>query len=374
MSDFKVQGKLGLDGSGFFSTLGKAHGMVNSFGGMLAGAFSVGAITAFSKSILDLAGNLNDVSEALALNVEFLQRFVNSARQSGGGLGDVEKFLFKANESRQAAVNKPGGPEATAFRALGFSSDQVANATAQQFMEQIIRAFADGATTQEMNALGDIGGKSAKKLVGGFKDGLDQATEIMTQDLVVQLDEIGDKFTSLATTLKVVFAPALMFVADAVLASVNKIKQAGSLVGGASVKPLSAKDILTILFQGLPAFAVKRLFSDDAQTAAANEIIAQQKQEEADKKTLDAKKAERESNQNASPGLTAEAEKEKAVKSSNGVGGFNGDSLLAVGNFLGAGKANSLQSIAEKHLTVATQQLDVLKKLAGNMNSLTIPI
>ena len=77
MSDFRVQGRLGLDGAAFFSTLNRARGAVGSFGAAMAGAFSVGAITAFSKSILDLAGNLNDVSEALGLNVEYLQKFLN---------------------------------------------------------------------------------------------------------------------------------------------------------------------------------------------------------------------------------------------------------------------------------------------------------
>lgn len=119
MSDFKVQGRLGLDGSGFFSTLSQARGAVNSFGGMLAGAFSVGAITAFSKGIVDLAGKLKDVSDALGINVEFLQRFVNSAKLSGGSIEDVQKFLGEANSARQAALDNPSGKEAGAFAKLG---------------------------------------------------------------------------------------------------------------------------------------------------------------------------------------------------------------------------------------------------------------
>ena len=341
MSDFKVQGKLGLDGAGFFSTLNKAEGAVNSFGGMLAGAFSVGAIVAFSKSILDLAGHLNDVSSALALNVEFLQRFVNSARQSGGDLGDVEKFLFKANESRQAAVNNPEGTQASAFKTLGFSSDQVANATAQQFMEQIIKAFSDGATPQEMNALTEIGGKSAKKLVGGFKDGLDQATEVMTEDLVLQLDEIGDKFTSLATTLKTVFAPAILYVLDVVNGVVGSLKFAFEFYKG--------------LFKG---------GSLDAARAAGNaELLRQAEQDKVAAVTTEKKRRARHETEATGPGLVPET-KDKPAKEE--IAKRYSDSLLSVGNFLGSGGGASLQSVAESHLQVSRDILAVLRSQSSS--------
>lgn len=340
MSDFRVQGRLGLDGSGFFSTLGKAQGAVGAFGSALAGAFSVGAITAFSKSVLDLAGRLNDVSDALAINVEFLQKFINSAAKSGGGIGDLEKFLFESNKARQAALDNPTGKEAGAFAQLGFTTSDIQSATSQQLIEKIIKAMADGATPQELNALAEIGGKSAKKLVGGFKDGLDESTGIMAKELVSQLDEIGDRFTSLATSLKTGFAPIILWVIKSIQAAVDIFS-----AGKAYYSELISTGSIGKAGEALTAELLKQA-EDDKKRAAA----------QADRKTMKA------SAETAPAGFAAKTTAEEAFKT----GGFatkSGDSLLSVGNFLGSGGVASLSSIAQRSLEIQTQHLAVSRSL-----------
>ncbi len=347
MSDFKVQGKLGLDGAGFFSTLNSAKSAVNSFGGMLAGAFSVGAIAAFSKSVIDLASSLNDVSDALAINVEYLQKFLNSARQSGGDLGDIEKFIFKANQSRQAAVNNPTGPEAGAFQRMGFSSSDISSATAQQMMDKIISAFASGATPQKLNDLSEIGGKSAKKLVGGFKEGLDQSTGIMSEELVIQLDTMGDKFQTLATTLKTILAPAINYI----LSQLNEMAGGHSRVDALTRKAManykSGMPLLASILKGREDLNAE----DDAKEAKERKRLADIR---AGRKTSESTPANFVSQ--IKPAATT-AEKSYS------------DSLLAVGNFLGSGKASSLQSIAQKHLDIATQHLAVSRSILSAVGS-----
>lgn len=359
MSDFKVQGRLGLDGAGFFSTLNQARGAVSSFGGMLAGAFSIGAITSFSKSILDLAGNLNDVSDALNLNVEFLQRFKNSAAKSGGSLGDIEKFLFESQKSRQAAITNPAGAEAGAFKTLGFSAQDVSKLSPQKFIEKLIEAFSDGATPQEINALSEIGGKSAKKLVGGFKEGLDMQTAIIHDALISQLDEIGDKFTDIGTTLKSLFAPALGVVANAIKTVLDKIEQIQSFYGDfignliAGVKNGGGKDFATMTREA--ADAREKTKQEQAERDARNEETRQQK------------KAAKIAANDASP----EFKIEDAFKGQKDSARSNiySDSRLAVGGFLGQGGQVSLQSIAQRQLSVAEKSHDTLVKILAKYNS-----
>jgi hypothetical protein len=359
MSDFKVQGRLGLDGSGFFSTLNQARGAVSSFGGMLAGAFSVGAIAAFSKSILDLAGNLNDVSDALNLNVEFLQRFKNSAAKSGGGLGDIEKFLFESSKARQEAVTDPSGKAGQAFSKLGFSSADVSKLNPQQFIEKIIDAFRDGATPQQINALSEIGGRSAKKLVGGFKEGLDMQTAIIEDSLITQLDDIGDKFTSIGTTIKSMFAPALGMIADAIQFVLDKIEQIQSFYGS----------FLGDLLAGVQGGGGKSFSQMKDEAVAAREQTKEKQKEiaalalQTSKQKRDAKLAE----QSASP----EFKMEDAFKSkdSSKQSSVYSDSRLSIGGFLGQGGTTSLSSIAQRQLAVAEKSHDTLKKILEKYNS-----
>lgn len=357
MSDFKVQGRLGLDGSGFFSTLSQARGAVNSFGGMLAGAFSVGAITAFSKSILDLAGNLNDVSDALNLNVEFLQRFKNSAAKSGGGLGDIEKFLFESNKSRQEAVNNPAGKTGQAFSSLGFSGADVATLNPQQFIEKIIQAFSNGASPQQMNALSEIGGKSAKTLVGGFKDGLDMQTAIIEESLIHQLDDIGDKFTSIGTTIKSMFAPALGTIADAIKYVLDKLEQIQAFYGS------FLGDILAGLKEG-----GGKSFSEmtkDAGYARDNVAIQQFERDQKERNTQRAKNAAKTAAEQASPNFQP-TEIKQPTKPELKSQSIYSDSRLAVGGFLGQG-AQSMATIAQKQLEIQTQSLNFLKSIDANL-------
>ena len=356
MSDFRVQGKIALDGAGFFSTLNRARGSLNSFGNVLAGAFSVGAIAAFSKSILDLAGNLNDVSEALNLNVEFLQRFKNSAAKSGGGLDDIGKFLFESQKARQSAVDNPKGKEASAFKTLGFSQSDISKLNPQQFIEKIIKAFADGATPQEINAVGEIGGRAAKKLIGGFKEGLDMQTEIINESLISQLDEIGDKFTEVGTTMKSLFAPALGIVADGIKYFLDKLEQVQSFWG----------DFLGNVMAGISDGSGKS-FSQMQQEAAAARDATAKEQEERAKRVSDIRSAARSakrSEQQASPDF--EPIEVKAKTAASGSGSLYSDSRLSVGGFLGQG-AGSMATIAQKQLEIQTQSLNFLKSIDANL-------
>lgn len=359
MSDFKVKGKLSLDGAGFFSTLNSARSAVNSFGGMLAGAFSVGAIAAFTKSVVDLAGELNDVSEALSINVEYLQKFLNSAMTSGGSLGDIEKFIFESNKARQSAVNNPGGKEMGAFSALGFSAQQVSQANPQQFMDQIIKAFARGATPQKINAISEIGGKSAKKLVGGFKDGLDEETKIINKDLIVQLDEIGDKFTRMANTIKAAFAPVLQYILDIAIASSKEVRRNQEYYGGIAGNLIAGNS-----WSEAVTDATKDL-ADLDKTIAGEDAVYE--------KYRAGKAAARSGSENARANFIPDA----GFGKSGGESGYS-DSLLSVGNFLGSGKASSLQSIAQRHLDIATEHLavsrSILSAVGTNVGNLVVGI
>jgi hypothetical protein len=363
--DFRVQGKLGLDGAGFFSTLNKAEGAAMKLGTMLAGAFSVGAITSFSKSVLDLAGNLRDVSDALNINVEWLQKFINSAVTSGGSLQDVEKFLVTSMRNRQSALDSPDSAMGRSFTRLGFSQNDIANLNPQQFMERLIEAFRGGASAEMINSLVEIGGKSAKNLIGGFKAGLDESVLIMTDDVIDSLDEIGDKFSQLGTSLKVFLAPAITAVADAVTGAVNLIKQSVAMVGAFMGRVYGDSQTGgTTLGQTL-----KRAMNEAIQAQATTER-EQDERAARDAETRAQARSARRQQQQESAGLTAAAKEAERTKATS-AGSIASDSRVAVGGFLGQGASMALGAIAERQLQVARQTLLVQRDILTAINSMT---
>lgn len=399
MSDFKVQGKLGLDGAGFFSTLNQARGAVSSFGGMLAGAFSVGAIASFTKGVISLAGKLNDVSDALSINVEFLQRFINSAKLSGGSIESVEKFIATLQRSRQEAVNNPTGKEAMAFGALGIGKSDISKASNQKIMEMIISSFASGVTIQKSNALYEVGGKAADKLIGGFRDGLSDKP-FMTEEQISLLDEIGDTFDQLGTDIQTTFAPAILAVADALSTLYDFIQ---SFVAGiaATVEEMRSGDdnnkklaedkanrdeqLARVQKKIDAARDAGLLTAEEADkkmeditrksklgftnisfvAAASEEFMARQEEREKAKEERAAARANKRNGQDIVP-TTNQASKSSSFDFRHG------DSRLAIGGLFGQGGGDQLGSIARRQLESQLKSQDYLKTIAESYKGSSI--
>jgi hypothetical protein len=387
VSDFRVQGKIALDGAGFFSTLNRARGAVSSFGGALAGAFSVGAIAGFTRGVIALAGKLNDVSDALNINVEFLQRFVNSAKLSGGSLEDFEKFIATTQRSRQAALNDPKGKEAQSFGKLGIDAVGISSMSNQQLTEAIMQSMASGITADKTNALYEVGGKSAAKLAAGFRDGLSDKP-IMTAEQIAIIDDIGDSFAELYQTLQVSLAPALLYIVDTLQIVLDAIDQfvagAAAIISGtqeneqkdaedranreaqlAKLETQLAGKVSSGKMTQSESDALLAKVKGDSAINRSNATFTQGvKDEAAEQSARDEARAARRAARRAAaeegvPPLVADAKKEKS-------GSIYSDSRLSVGGFLGQG-AGSMATIAQKQLEIQTQSLGFLKSINDSL-------
>ena len=390
MSDFRVQGKIALDGAGFFSTLNRARGAVSSFGGALAGAFSVGAIAGFTKGVIALAGKLNDVADALNINVEFLQRFVNSAKLSGGSLEDFEKFIATTQRSRQAALNDPKGKDAQSFGKLGIGAGGISTMSNQQLTEAIMQSMASGITADKTNALYEVGGKSAAKLAAGFRDGLSDKP-IMTAEQIAIIDDIGDSFGELYQTLQVELAPAILDAADALQDFLDVTLQfidglaakiVGMRGGKTSNQNVAEQERIKYLQQRAKAQLDVRVESGDFTQAEADKRYAKmmrisgaseldtfgsaaldrsERQAERKKQRAEERAARLAAREAGVPPLVADPKKGNDAK-----GSIYSDSRLSVGGFLGQG-AGSMATIAQKQLEIQTQSLNFLKSIDANL-------
>lgn len=95
MADFlSLTAKLGLDGTGFQRGISQAGRQFDRFTsgikGRIAAAFSIGAITAFGRSVVQAAGRFKDLSEQSGFSVETIQRLDYVARQSGLSFEDLQ--------------------------------------------------------------------------------------------------------------------------------------------------------------------------------------------------------------------------------------------------------------------------------------------
>src|SRR5687767_3196017 len=84
------------------STVENASKRIDSIGATvqrtLVGAFSVGAVVSFGKSVFNTAGEIGDMASALGISAESLQRFAFAAEQSGGSMNGVVTSLNFMNK------------------------------------------------------------------------------------------------------------------------------------------------------------------------------------------------------------------------------------------------------------------------------------
>lgn len=134
MGALSLLAKIGVDSTDLQIGLKRASSMADKFGkdfqsaitGQIAAAFSIAAITSFTKSIINAADEIGDLSEQLGLTNEEVQRFQVLAGQSGVKFESIASAIEKVNKARIEAL-KSAGPERDTFAALGITVADLAN-------------------------------------------------------------------------------------------------------------------------------------------------------------------------------------------------------------------------------------------------------
>lgn len=202
--------KLGLDQGGLQTGLLQAKSSISSFAGsvskQLAGALSVTAIVSAISSVVDKAGQLQDISDKFGLSAESLQRIGNAAQESGGSIQDVATALARIGAAAQEAATRGTKELVTAFADIGVTGNDLVRLSPEQLFYRLANAMNDGSLAGKDLA-------TAKQLLGrGFKTLLPvlrmteeqikevgDATGVMADTTVARLDRIGDAWTRLKT-------------------------------------------------------------------------------------------------------------------------------------------------------------------------------
>lgn len=254
MSTESLEFKSSLDSSAFARGLRQMEQGANkagskiasSFEGMakggvasLAAAFSIGAIVAFGKSVLDFAGDLQDSSDAIGITTDSLQG-LNAVFLAGGSDAETTKRgLITLTRSLQDIATTADGPARKALDALGISFADIAGLTADEAMYVIADAM-KGATDKgaaldaAMVLLGKSASKMAPALLGGAEAMREMAnsTSKLTPQQIKDLADVGDRIDENTTKLKVYAAQLALGAAESTVLTGLARTQLALMTGG----------------------------------------------------------------------------------------------------------------------------------------------
>lgn len=124
--------KIGVDGTHFETGMKRVQSTGTAFakdfkkevGSTLAAAFSVGAVAAFGKQVVDVADNIGDLAEQLGITTDQVQILQALAGQTGVKFETMSKALDVVNGKRLDAIETDGQARKS-FTSLGISVEEL---------------------------------------------------------------------------------------------------------------------------------------------------------------------------------------------------------------------------------------------------------
>jgi hypothetical protein len=263
--------RLGIDNKGVTKGLGLVQGQINEFSRTARNAIT-SALGAYLteegiRSIIEYGREIDDTAKRLGVSAEAVQVWGYALRKTGQDQSAMISLFEKMAMARDKALGGETGA-LNAFKQFGISVDDLRNKRLEDLADQISDVFKAGDPQKLVGALREIGGRSAGGAVDALKDGIKDARKeakdlglIMTDDVVAQLKEAGDRMTEIGTKLKVFFADPIVFAMKLVQSIVAEIETDLQRIG------LHIARFTTVLKNGL---------FNDAANARAQEFFDQE--------------------------------------------------------------------------------------------------
>jgi predicted nucleic acid-binding Zn-ribbon protein len=171
-------------------------GIAGKIGPAIAGAFTIGAITSFAKEVIDLGGQISDLSARTGIGSDAIQELKYAAEQTGSSIdsivGSIEKMGIKLTEASDDTL--------MAVSALGLSIDDLRHMRPEDAYTAIADAVAEiQDPMRQVEIATELMGRSAAENLPAIKAGLSDLRQeardlgqVMSKDAVEGLDALGD--------------------------------------------------------------------------------------------------------------------------------------------------------------------------------------
>ena len=194
----------------FKTSFGNVTSMATSFGRILGASFSAGAIIAYGRQVVNLGGQLKDLSQQTGISGQTLSGLKSVLEENGTSLDAFAKGIFTAQKNLGGIKNE-SDPAAQAVKALGLNLKQLQEADTEKFLEMVTDALGNIENPLNRNALGAaLLGKSFRELGPALMEAAGQLQELrkngLSDDDIEILDKFGDAWTRLANTIEVYVA------------------------------------------------------------------------------------------------------------------------------------------------------------------------
>jgi hypothetical protein len=208
----KLQAEIGLDGTGFRTGMQKIQTSVNQLKTAFGTAFTVGALTSATRSIINFASEIKDTATRLQVSTDFIQELRFAAQQSGSGLSVATLALEKMGVQMQNAIEN-GGDAMQAFNRLGVSFAELKNNSPEDVFRLIGRNLQTMERSLETNsAVIQVFGRGGGRLVTVLKELAENSQKfkdtqpLVTEESINNIERLGDRVDGLRNKLKALAA------------------------------------------------------------------------------------------------------------------------------------------------------------------------
>lgn len=195
----QIQSSLKTLEGNFSASLGRIQNVMRNVGGALGIGLGIGAIVGFGKSILNLAGQLQDLSDRTGISTQTLSGLKSTLEQSGVSLEQFAKGISFAQKNL-GDVSGSGKEAAEALSQMGLNVNELVSASPDEFLDQFAQALAKVENHNERTALAvKVLGKAGAELVPVLVQNAAALKELREKGLspenVKRLEELGDSLT-----------------------------------------------------------------------------------------------------------------------------------------------------------------------------------
>jgi len=266
----KLKALLGMDNKQFKAGMRDSQTQAKSFQGSIASigrtiavAFSIGAVVAFTKSVIGFASEIRHTADNLNVSTDALQSLNSVALKYGVTVEDLQKGLAKLRQSQGKVVE--GDKEYTdALALLNIEVKEFGRADTAKALELLARGFtkANGSALA-YSAVQDLLGRGAKKMTAFLKElsktGLEGMTRqaknagtVIEEDLITKLELAGTRMEELGLKAKVFGAELIGVLATAGEAWNGYTRAQADALNAVGLSPSAKADAARLGLTGKP--------------------------------------------------------------------------------------------------------------------------